>query len=152
MLEKTKRGALRPTLFFMIAAYLMTSLSAFSKTCTLNLHADDSLEFKEQSLTIPKNCEQVTIVLKHSGKLNKRHMGHGVMIAKSKDFKALSNQILANPSLVNHIPKSNRVIAASRIISGGETAAISFQLKDRANLIFFCHFPGHHSMSKRTFK
>ena len=122
--------------------------TAIASNCRINLSADDSLEFIEKSLTIPNGCKNVYLNLSNLGKYPKEIMGHGVMVVREKDFRSISRKILAGTDSTDFIPNSPKIVAASKILSGGQKEVISFKVSKSENLVYFCHHPGHHSISK----
>ena len=75
-------------------------------------------------------------------------MGHNLVIAKESDMAGIAADGMAvAPEHVK--PDDARVIAHTRMIGGGESASVTFdvaRIKDTSPLKFFCSFPGHLSL------
>jgi azurin len=83
-------------------------------------------------------------------------LGHDWVLARSADVAALANAGIAAGFDKGYLPAGDkRVLAATRIVGGGEATTISFST---ANLVaggdyaFFCSYPGHTSMMRGRFQ
>ena len=119
---------------------------AASKTCELQLEGNDLMEYNKKELTVEADCTKVKIVLKHVGKGNKMAMGHNVVVVPAKDYDRLKNAGAKAGPAADYMPKDPAIIAASKMIGGGETTDVSFkkdELKKDQQYKYFCSFPGH---------
>lgn len=127
------------------AAPAASSKAAVVADCSTTIESNDMMQFNADSISVPASCSQFTINLKHVGKLAANVMGHNVVIAKEADMAGISADGASNPT--DHVKAGDtRVIAHSKIIGGGETTSISFEvakLKEGGPYKFFCSFPGH---------
>jgi azurin len=140
-------------LFISAAALVLFSESAQAKTCDLSINGTDAMQFSTKELTVEKDCTEVKITLKHVGKLPKSAMGHNIVITSEKDMQSVVTDALKAGLAKEYLPAAGdpRVIAASKLIGGGETATASFKvsaLKAGENYAFFCTFPGHSGIMK----
>ena len=113
--------------------------------CATTLESNDMMQYNADSITVPASCTQFTINLKHTGKLAANVMGHNVVIAKEADMAGIAADGMAVAP--EHIKDGDaRVVAHTKMIGGGETASVSFdvaKIKDGGPYKFFCSFPGH---------
>lgn len=129
---------------------------AADKVCKLDIDANDAMQFDKKELDVAADCTQVTVTLKHTGKLPASAMGHNWVLVKTADVSAVANAGMAAGLAANYLPASDaRVIAATKIIGGGETATVTFpvsKLTKGGDYTFFCSFPGHYVIMKGVLK
>ena len=93
----------------------------------------------------PASCTQFTINLKHAGAMAVNVMGHNVVVAKEADMAGIAADGMSlTPEHVK--PDDARIIAHTRMVGGGESASVTFdvaKVKDGGPFKFFCSFPGH---------
>jgi len=140
-------------LFIYAAAVAAFSASAQAKTCELSLDSTDSMQYSTKELVVEKDCTEVKITLKHVGKLPKSAMGHNIVITAEKDVQSVVTDSLKAGLAKDYLPPEGdaRIIAASKMIGGGETTSTSFKvsaLKAGETYKFFCTFPGHSGIMK----
>ncbi|QMT31495.1 azurin [Alysiella filiformis] len=117
--------------------------------CQIVINSDDAMKFDTQEIAIKSSCAQASITLNHTGKTPKAAMGHNVVIAAAADKAAIvadgASAKLENDYLK---PNDNRVIAASKMVGGGESSTFTFKTDKLKNgdFEFFCTFPGHVAM------
>jgi azurin len=113
--------------------------------CATTLDSNDMMQYNADAITVPASCAQFTINLKHVGKLAANVMGHNVVIAKEADMAGIAADGASDPA--THVKAGDtRVIAHSKVIGGGESTSVSFdvaKIKDGGPFKFFCSFPGH---------
>lgn len=115
--------------------------------CSVDIAADDLMKFDLQEITVKASCGQFTVNLKHTGKQPAAAMGHNVVIAKAADKNAIVADGASAGAAGGYVKAGDeRVVAATKLIGGGEEASVTF---DTAKLAkdgayeFFCTFPGH---------
>lgn len=119
---------------------------AKSEDCAVTVEANDQIQYLQSELKVGSSCEEVTVTLKHVGKLAASLMGHNWVLSKTDDYMAVAQagQAAGPP---NFVPADDsRVIAATPIIGGGQQVTINFDasgLERRGDYTFFCSFPGH---------
>ena len=113
--------------------------------CATTIEGNDAMQYNADSITVPASCTQFTINLKHVGKLAANVMGHNVVIAKEADMAGIAADGASDPA--THVKAGDtRAIAHSKVIGGGESTSVSFdvaKIKDGGPFKFFCSFPGH---------
>ena len=140
----------------MAAAVLLgTACPAFADQCQLTIDANDLMQFSARQLTAPASCAEVEVTLHHTGKLPVGTMGHNWVLARTKDSIAVANLGMTAGLQKNYLPTGDaRVIAATRLIGGGESATVKFStaaLKPEEDYTYFCSAPGHIAMMKGRF-
>ena len=113
--------------------------------CATTIEANDAMQYNADSITIPASCSQFTVNLKHVGTMAVEVMGHNLVVAKEADMAAINTDgIAVKPE---HLKDGDaRVIAHTKMIGGGESASVTFdvaKVKDGGPFMFFCSFPGH---------
>ena len=103
----------------------------------------DEMRYDQTSLTA-KVGQKITLTLKHLGKLDKSIMGHNfVLLKKDASVNKFINDAIAFASN-DYIPKnSNDIIAYTKMLGGGESDTITFEILDKGEYTFLCSFPGH---------
>ena len=124
--------------------------------CAIDVDATDSMQYSVKSITVPKSCKTFDITLKHTGKLPKQIMGHNFVVGLSSNQEAIiSDGAKAGPTLDYVKPNDPHVVAATKLIGGGESATVAIpvsKLDPSATYTFFCSFPGHAVIMKGTLK
>lgn len=127
---------------------------AQASACELAIDSTDQMRFSETELTVPSGCETVTLTLTHSGKLPKTAMGHNWVLVETDQLSALAADAMAAGPANQYLPENDaRVLAATNLIGGGESASVEFSVAglQGKDLSFFCSFPGHSAMMKGKF-
>ncbi len=118
---------------------------------TLTIQGNDEMKYNKDLLTV-KAGQKVTLVLKHAGNMEKAAMGHNwTLLKKGVDMQEFAVEaIAANDN--NYIPKgTNKVIAHTTMIGGGEETSITFEAPAKGSYQFLCTFPGHYAMMNGKF-
>ncbi len=134
---------------------LLLSSHVFAQ-CDFEVEVGDKLQFSVSSMEVDAGCENVTVNLKHTGQLPAAAMGHNWVLTTDADVQAVASAGIAAGLEANYLPaQDDRIIAATKIIGGGESTSVSFsiaELDSSQAYTFFCSFPGHSSVMKGTFK
>ena len=113
--------------------------------CATTIEGNDAMQYNADSITIPASCTQFTITLKHAGAMAVNVMGHNVVVAREADMAGIAADGMSlTPEHVK--PDDARIIAHTRMVGGGESASVTFdvaKVKDGGPFKFFCSFPGH---------
>ncbi|WP_411832130.1 azurin [Pseudoxanthomonas mexicana] len=137
------------------SALLVAAPLAQAASCSAVLEGNDAMKFNLTDIPVDKSCTTFTLTLKHTGKLGRSVMGHNVVVTKSADLQAVNADGM-KAGLANEYvkPGDARVIAASKVIGGGETTTLAIpvaKLKAAPGpYSFFCSFPGHATLMKGT--
>lgn len=122
--------------------------------CDLVIEGTDQMSFSAKKMSVPASCETVKVTLKHTGSLAKNMMGHNWVLTRTDDMQAIVKAGAAAGLDNNYLPEDDdRVIAATEVIGGGESANVEFSTEGLADekLTFFCSFPGHSGIMKGRF-
>ncbi len=135
-----------------VASIIISAGLAQAKTCELAIEGNDQMQYNKKELVVAADCTEVKITLKHTGKLVKQAMGHNLVLTKTSDMAALGADALKAGLPNNYLPKGDkRIIAATKLLSGGESDTITVKkadLKAAGDVSFFCSFPGHSGLMK----
>jgi azurin len=133
---------------------LLASGLAGADPCKLQLTSNDQMQFNVHELVVPSECDEVEVTLRHSGQLSARAMGHDWVLAKDSDMSAIVNAGLAAGPAHGYLPEHDkRIIAATPIVGGGESATVKFAtslLQAGSRYVFFCTSPGHATVMRGT--
>ncbi|MCQ9617031.1 azurin [Paenalcaligenes niemegkensis] len=132
------------------------SLPALAANCEITVDSTDAMQYDTKEITVDNTCEEFTVNLTHSGQLPKASMGHNWVLTTEADKQAVATEGMA-AGLDNDYVKADdeRVIAHTKIIGGGESDSVTFdvsKLTAGENYAFFCSFPGHWAVMTGTLK
>ncbi|HYL00651.1 MAG TPA: azurin [Steroidobacteraceae bacterium] len=138
------------------AAVLLTAGTvAYADPCKVSIESNDMMQFNTRELAVPADCGEVEVTLHHAGKLASAVMGHDWVLAKESDMSGVVNAGLAAGAARGYLPQGDaRIIAATKVIGGGESATVRFPttaLTPGARYAFFCTSPGHSSVMRGKF-
>jgi len=135
-----------------VALLLAADLALAAKTCKLAIEGNDMMKYNVAQLTVPADCTDVELTLKHVGKLPAQTMGHNWVLTKTADFMPVANAGISAGLAKDYVPAGDkRVIAHTRVIAGGQTTSVTFpaaRLAKGGDYTFFCSFPGHYGLMK----
>ncbi len=141
---------------FVLATALLSSAAYAAPACSVDVESNDAMQFNLKEITVSKACQEFTVNLKHVGKLAKNVMGHNLVVTKASDLSGVATEGMAAGVDKDYLkPADTRVIAATKMIGGGESASTKFStanLSKTESYSFFCSFPGHFSIMKGTLK
>lgn len=142
----------RRLIALLVLALMSTPL--WAANCATTVEANDAMQFNVANVNVPKSCAKFTVTLKHTGSLPRNVMGHDWVLTAAADEPAVDAD--GSQAGLDHDyikPGDKRVIAATRVIGGGQTTSVSFkpsELKPGTKYVFFCSFPGHASVMHGT--
>lgn len=139
---------------FALAVLGLMSTPLWAANCATTVEANDAMQFNVSNVNVPHSCKTFTVTLKHTGKLARNVMGHDWVLTTAAD-KAGVDADGAKAGLDHNYlkPGDKRVLAATKVIGGGETTQVSFKpslLKSGTQYVFFCSFPGHSTVMHGT--
>lgn len=134
-------------LLLSIITLSFTSNIAFAQQ-TIVLESNDQMKFNKSQIVV-KAGQTITLTLKHTGKLPKAAMGHNwVLLKAGTDIPTFAREAMSARN-TGFVPKgSPKVIAATKVIGGGESTTITFKVTSKGVYNYICSFPGHFSMMK----
>ena len=134
----------------------LAAAPAAAKTCDLGIEGNDAMQYSKKELTIGKDCTEVKLTLKHTGKLPKSAMGHNWVLTSEKDLPAVQTATMqAGASKDYMVAGDKRIVAHTKLLGGGESDTITFKvssLKKGETYKFFCSFPGHSGLMNGVLK
>ena len=141
--------------WFCITFFLLGTRIAMADVCQLNINATDQMRFEQQTLQVDAHCTEVEVTLHNTGKLPASVMGHDWVLTKTADVAAVANDGMS-AGLPNNYqkPGDTRIVAATKIVGGGENASVRFltaHLESGSSYSYFCSAPGHFSIMKGRF-
>ncbi|PIE43547.1 MAG: azurin [Gammaproteobacteria bacterium] len=126
------------------------ALTASADDCSVTVNSNDQMQYDTKLVEISKSCNDFTINLNHIGKLPANAMGHNWVLTKADDAHAVASDGISAGLANNYLKTGDtRVIAATKIIGGGESTSVTFpvsKLSETDTYKFFCSFPGHIGM------
>ncbi len=144
----------RPTLVAGLLA-LLSPLS-WAADCSVDIEASDRIAFNVHRIEVSRSCREFTVNLHHTGTLEKTLMGHNWVLARAADQQGVNSAGLVGGLAHSFTrPGDARVIAATPVIGGGESASVTFpvsRLRADEQYLFFCTFPGHAALMKGTLR
>ena len=113
----------------------------------VRVEATDMMKFNTSRIEVEGT--KVVIELKHTGTFPKATMGHNLVVLRAgTDPQAWANVAMMQKD-TEYIPVGDEaVIAHTKLIGGGESDTISFEVPGPGEYPFVCSFPGHASMMK----
>jgi len=134
----------------------LVSAPVLAAECSIDIAGNDQMQFDKKEITDSKSCKQFTVNLKHPGTLAKNVMGHNWVLTKQADMQGAVNDGMAAGLDNNYVKKDDaRVIAHTKVIGGGETDSVTFDVSKLAagqDYAYFCSFPGHFALMKGVLK
>ncbi|HTX23892.1 MAG TPA: azurin [Steroidobacteraceae bacterium] len=128
---------------------------AADAVCKLQISGNDLMQFDKRDLTVPAGCAEIQVTLTHTGKLPAAALGHNWVLVKSSDLAAVANAGAAAGLVHNYLePGDPRVIAATKVVGGGESTSVTFpvsKLVKGGSYMYLCTFPGHNALMRGNF-
>ena len=145
-------GGRRGLLLLALAIAAGTVGRAHADDCQLTILANDMIQYNTRALRVDAACKRVEITLRHVGKQDAHVLGHDWVLARTSDVSALAAAGLGAGFEHGYMPAGDpRVIAATKVIGGGESTTITIDMSKLApggDYTFFCSYPGHSSMMR----
>lgn len=142
----------------LIAVPALLSLLAYAGSaaaaCEFKVEVGDTLQYSTNEIAPDAECEKVKVTITHTGQLPAAAMGHNWVLTQPNDFQGVATAGQSAGLDGNYLPPDDdRVIAATKIVGGGESDTIEFSIADleAGDYTFFCSFPGHWTVMKGTF-
>lgn len=145
-------------LLLLVTTTLVAGLSAgtaSAQDCEFTISGNDMIQFDKSEISVPADCDEVTLTLEHTGELQVEQMGHNWVLTESAVWREVA-QDGQNAGLENdHVPQGDdRVITHTEMIGGGESTSITFDvsgLERGGDYTYFCSFPGHWAVMNGEF-
>ncbi|CAM4048156.1 azurin [Flavobacterium antarcticum] len=114
----------------------------------ITIESNDAMQYSTGELRA--KAGEITLTLKHTGKMEKAVMGHNLVILKpGTDVNAFGAKA-AEAKDQDYIPasESGSVVAHTKLIGGGESDTITFTISEPGTYDYICSFPGHLALMK----
>ncbi|MEM6709745.1 MAG: azurin [Pseudomonadota bacterium] len=138
-----------------VAAGILLSAQAAAE-CEFAVEVGDTIKFNVSTIEAPASCESVTINLTHTGNMAANLMGHNWVLTEDANVQPVATAGMAAGVDGSYLPAGDaRVLAATKLIGGGESASVTFSPGDldaSKSYTFFCSFPGHWAVMRGQFK
>lgn len=135
-----------------LLAGLALAPTAQARMCAVNLDSTDQMTFSQKEIRVAGDCTQVTLTLRHTGKLAATAMGHNWVLTRTADYQPVALAGMRTTLADSYLPKNDaRVLAHTAVIGGGQSTRVVFStaaLRKGGEYTFFCSFPGHFAMMK----
>ncbi|MBT8256015.1 MAG: azurin [Bacteroidia bacterium] len=123
-----------------------------SNTVSLGLTGNDLMQYDKSEFKV-KAGQEVTLTLRHVGKMELLVMGHNFVLLKPgtniQDFAVAAATIGKD---ADWIPDGGKdVIVHTKMIGGGQSTSITFTAPEAGEYDFVCSFPGHSALMKGKF-
>ena len=100
--------------------------AAKAKVCKIEISSNDAMKFDKTSITVKKSCTEITVNLKHTGKLPKNVMGHNWALSLTKDMQAINTAAIKAGPKKDYTPTHKALIAVTPLIGGGKSTSVTF--------------------------
>lgn len=114
---------------------------------TIEISGNDAMLFDKKELRVPVG-QKITLTLHHTGKMDKKLMGHNfVLLNQGVDMAAFAQKAAATAD-GEHIPADElpNILAYTKMIGGGESTTIEFTVEQAGTYDFLCSFPAHYAL------
>lgn len=138
-----------------VALLLAAAGVVHANECQLTIEANDMIQYNARTLQVDAGCKLIELTLRHVGRQDAHVIGHDWVLARTSDVSSLANRGISAGFDSGYLPAGDkRVIAATKIVGGGESTTISFStaaLVVGGDYSFFCSYPGHSPMMRGRF-
>jgi azurin len=114
----------------------------------ITIESSDAMQYSTNELRATTG--EITLTLKHTGKMEKAVMGHNlIVLALGTDINAYG-AVAADAKDTDYIPASESasVVAHTKLLGGGESDTVSFTISEPGTYDYICSFPGHLALMK----
>jgi len=117
----------------------------------IRLTGDDQMRFDKNEIKV-KAGQTVRLTFEHVGQMAKNVMGHNfVLLTQGTDINTFGNEAVQAANN-DYIPQNtDKVIAHTKMLGGGESTTIEFQAPQAGTYDFICSFPGHYAIMRGKF-
>lgn len=114
----------------------------------ISIESNDAMQYSTNELRV--KAGEITLTLKHTGKMEKSVMGHNLVVLKmGTDINAFGAKA-ADAKATDYIPASEAgsIVAHTKLLGGGESDTITFSITEPGTYDYICSFPGHLALMK----
>ena len=122
------------------------------KIATIGLTGDDLMQYNIKEMKV-KAGQEITINLRHIGKMDIKVMGHNfVLLKQGVSIPEFSIKAAEAGEASDWIPEDGKdVIVHTKMIGGGQSTSITFTAPEAGTYDYICSFPGHSALMKGKF-
>lgn len=125
--------------------------AATGEVVDVSISGNDQMQYNKNEIRV-KAGQTVRLTLNHVGEMSEKVMGHNWVLLKQGTDIPEFGSAAASASDNDYIPKgTDKVIAHTEMIGGGESVTIEFQAPEKGTYDFICSFPGHYALMKGKF-
>ncbi|MEL6545878.1 MAG: azurin [Myxococcota bacterium] len=112
----------------------------------VTLTVGDNIAYSTKLIEV-KAGSTVEVTVKHTGKLPKEAMGHNFVLLKQGTDMGKFAAAAMSAAATNYVPDAMKdsVIAATKLVGGGESDTVSFTAPAPGEYQYLCSFPGHYA-------
>lgn len=135
--------------FLLVLAFLSIGIVSTAQTSTkITVESSDQMKYNVSQIKV-KAGQSVTLTLKHVGKMPIQAMGHNLVILQKGTDVASFARLSSNAKATGYVPVGSKaVIAATKLIGGGQSTTVTFKAPVKGTYDFICSFPGHYGIMK----
>lgn len=115
----------------------------------IEIGGNDQMQYDKKAFELVEG-QEVSLTFSHNGKLPAVAMGHNVVILKPgtnvPEFAMKAATKAANGYLPDDEESKKLIVAATKMLGGGEKDTITFTAPAAGEYPFICSFPGHFAM------
>jgi azurin len=131
----------------LVLGLVVFGLTSFAQT-KITVESSDQMKYNVSEIKV-KAGQSVTLTLKHVGKMPIQAMGHNLVILQKGTNVAEFARTASTAKASGYVPTGSKsVIAATKLIGGGQSSTITFTAPAKGTYDFICTFPGHFSIMK----
>lgn len=113
----------------------------------IRLEANDMMKFNAERIEVTGTT--IKLELKHVGSMAKEIMGHNVVILTPGTDALAWASVASGAQATEYVPEGDAaVIAASKLLGGGDSDMLEFEVPGPGEYPFVCSFPGHGAIMK----
>ena len=117
----------------------------------IEIESNDQMQYNLTELKA-KAGAKVSLTLKHTGTGAITSMGHNIVIlAAGEEVVAFAQKANAAGAEKDYLHEGANIVAATKVIGGGESTTIEFTAPAAGSYDFICTFPGHFAIMKGKF-
>lgn len=133
----------------LVFAFLFVGFTAMAQSPVhISIESSDQMKYNLSQIKV-KAGQKVTLHLKHVGKMPIQAMGHNLVILQKGTDVVTFARLASTAKASGYVPAGSKsVIAATKLIGGGQETSITFTAPAKGTYDFICTFPGHFAMMK----
>lgn len=135
--------------FLLVFAFLFVGFASFAQSPVhITIESNDQMKYNLSQIKV-KAGQKVMIHLKNVGKMPIQAMGHNLVILQKGTNVVEFARLAQTAKSSGYVPTGSKaVIAATKLIGGGQETSITFTAPAKGTYDFICTFPGHYSLMK----